>query len=221
MTLKKQWKSSKPNGSMTNKQVAIFSYLDELYPDAHCELNYSKDYELLIAVMLSAQTTDKAVNSVTAVLFNKYKTVEELANARLEDVKKIISTIGMYKVKSKNVIDIANDLVNRFNSKVPHDKELLTSMPGVGNKTANCVLAELWNEPYLAVDTHMQRFAKRMGIAKHSDSVETMEKKYLCFIPRERIIKTNHQIIWFGRYSCKAISPKCENCKLKEYCKNN
>ena len=205
---------------MTSKQVAIFSYLDELYPDAHCELNYSKDYELLIAVMLSAQTTDKAVNNVTAVLFSKYKSIDELANASLSDVEKIISSIGMYKVKAKNVIGISKNLVERFNSEVPHDKEKLLSMPGVGNKTANCVLAELFNEPYLAVDTHMQRFAKRFEIAKNSDSVEQIEKKYLKFIPKKRLIKTNHQIIWFGRYKCKAISPKCEDCKLKDFCKN-
>lgn len=204
---------------MTNKQVTIFSYLDELYSDAHCELNYSKDYELLIAVMLSAQTTDKAVNKVTALLFSKYKTVNELALAKLENIEKIISSIGMYKVKAKNVIGIAQGLVSKHNGIVPHDKEQLISLPGVGNKTANCVLAELFNEPYIAVDTHMQRFAKRLGIAKASDSVEEMEKKYLKFIPQDRLIKTNHQIIWFGRYKCKAISPNCENCKLQEFCK--
>lgn len=204
---------------MTNKQNAIFSYLDELYPDAHCELNYSKDYELLIAVMLSAQTTDKAVNKVTAILFDRYKSVEELSYAKLSDVESIISTIGMYKVKAKNVIGIAQGLVEKHGGKVPHDKEKLTALPGVGNKTANCVLAELFNEPYLALDTHMQRFAKRMGIAKEKDSLEKMEKNYLKFIPENRLIKTNHQIIWFGRYKCKAISPICEDCKLKEFCK--
>ena len=204
---------------MTNKQETILSYLDELYPTAHCELNYSKDYELLIAVMLSAQTTDKAVNKVTALLFSKYKSVDELANANLEDVEQIISSIGMYKVKAKNVIGISKGLVENFNSIVPHDKEKLLSLPGVGNKTANCVLAELFNEPYLALDTHMQRFAKRLGIAKNKDSLEVMEKKYLAFIPKVRLIKTNHQIIWFGRYKCKAISPNCENCKLIEFCK--
>ena len=204
---------------MTNKQLAIFSYLDELYPDAHCELNYSKDYELVIAVMLSAQTTDKAVNKVTAILFSEYKTLEDLANAQLEDVEKIISSIGMYKVKAKNVLNISKGLLEKHNGIVPHDKVALMNLDGVGNKTANCVLAELFNEPYLALDTHMQRFAKRLKIAKEKDSLETMEKKYLAFIPRERIIKTNHQIIWFGRYKCKAISPDCENCKLKEFCK--
>lgn len=204
---------------MTNKQNAIFSYLDELYPDAHCELNYSKDYELLIAVMLSAQTTDKAVNKVTAILFDRYESVKELSKAKLSDVESIISTIGMYKVKAKNVIGIAKGLVEKHNGKAPHDKEKLTALPGVGNKTANCVLAELFNEPYLALDTHMQRFAKRMGIAKEKDSLEKMEKNYLKFIPENRLIKTNHQIIWFGRYKCKAISPNCEDCKLKEFCK--
>lgn len=204
---------------MTNKQIAIFSYLDELYPDAHCELNYSKDYELLIAVMLSAQTTDKAVNKVTALLFSKYKTVEEIANADIKDVESIISSIGMYKVKASNVVGIAKGLVSKHEGKVPHNKEALLNLPGVGNKTANCVLAELFNEPYLAVDTHMQRFAKRLGIAKKSDSVEKMEQKYLRFIPKDRLIKTNHQIIWFGRYKCKAIAPDCENCKLQEFCK--
>lgn len=219
MTLKKQWKSSKPNGSMTNKQIAIFSFLDELYPDAHCELFYSKDYELLIAVMLSAQTTDKAVNKVTSILFKKYPTLPLLASAKLEDVEKIVSSIGMYKVKSKNLLGIAKELHEKYDDKVPHDKSILITLSGVGNKTANCVLAELWNEPYLALDTHMQRFAKRLGIAKSSDSLETMEKKYLRFIPKERLIKTNHQIIWFGRYFCRAISPKCENCKLQGFCK--
>lgn len=204
---------------MTNKQIVIFSFLDELYPDAHCELNYSKDYELLIAVMLSAQTTDKAVNKVTALLFSRYPSIEVLSNAKLEDVEKIISSMGMYKVKAKNVIGISKALCEKFSGRVPHNKELLISLPGVGNKTTNCVLAELYNEPYLAVDTHMQRFSHRLGIASDKDSVEKIEQKYLRFIPKERLIKTNHQIIWFGRYMCKAISPKCENCKLKDLCK--
>lgn len=204
---------------MTNKQTAIFSYLDKLYPDAHCELKYSKDYELVIAVMLSAQTTDKAVNKVTAILFSKYDSLEKLVKAKLEDIEKIISSIGMYKVKAKNVLGIADGIYHKLNGKVPNDKNTLLSLPGVGNKTANCVLAELYNEPYLAIDTHMQRFAKRLGIAKASDSLEIMEEKYLKFIPKERAIKTNHQIIWFGRYKCKAISPKCEGCEISDFCK--
>lgn len=203
------------------KPELLFSYLDEKYPNAHCELVYSKDYEFLIAVMLSAQTTDKSVNQATAILFKKYKTVEELANADLSDVEFIIRHLGMYQVKAKNVIKIAQILVKQYGGKVPNDPEALIAMPGVGNKTKNCVLGELFNVPLLAVDTHMQRVAKRLGIADEKDSVEKIEQKYMSIIPAERVVKTNHQIIWFGRYFCKALSPECANCKLKEFCKNH
>ena len=202
------------------KPELLFSYLDEKYPNAHCELNYTKDYEFLIAVMLSAQTTDKSVNQATAILFNKYKTVEELANADLGDVEFLIRHLGMYQVKAKNVIKIAQILVKQYGGKVPNDPEALVAMPGVGNKTKNCVLGELYNVPLLAIDTHMQRVAKRLGIADEKDSVEKIEQKYMSIIPAERAVKTNHQIIWFGRYFCKALSPECTNCKLKEFCKN-
>lgn len=203
------------------KQELVLSFLDENYPDAHCELNYTKDYELLIAVMLSAQTTDKAVNKATDVLFKKYKTCEELALANVYDVERIISNIGMYNVKAKNAVKIAQRLCEDYGGKVPNDPEALLSLPGVGNKTKNAVLGELFNVPGLAVDTHMQRIAKRLGIADDKDSVETIEKKYLCFIPKDRLIKTNHQIIFFGRYFCKAISPNCKQCKLSCICKEN
>lgn len=203
---------------MINRDL-ILTYLDEKYPNAYCELKYTKDYELLIAVMLSAQTTDKSVNEATAILFKKYPTCEALAKADVYDVERIICRLGMYQVKAKNVVKIAQRLVEDYKGHVPNDPEALLSLPGVGNKTKNCVLAELYNEPLLAVDTHMQRFAKRMGIANEKDSVETIEQKYLKFIPHERIVKTNHQIIWFGRYFCKAISPDCEHCKLREICK--
>lgn len=196
----------------------FFAYLDKLYPDAHCELNYSKDYELLIAIMLSAQTTDKAVNKATAILFQKYKTLEELKSASLNDVEKCISFLGMYRNKAKHVIGIAKAIVDDYGGVVPNDEKILISLPGVGNKTKNCYLAEMYNKPLLAVDTHMQRIAKRLKIAKENDDVITIEKKYMKFIPKERINKTNHQIIWFGRYFCKAISPNCEKCELKNYC---
>ena len=203
------------------KPEILFSYLDEMYPDAHCELVYSKDYEFLMAVMLSAQTTDKSVNQATAVLFKKYPTLESLAKADLDDVRFIIRHLGMFQIKAQNLIKIANILLNQYGGKVPTDPEALLSMPGVGNKTKNCVLGELYNEPLLAVDTHMQRVAKRLGIADEKDSVEKIEQKYMLIIPRERVVKTNHQIIWFGRYFCKAMSPECAKCKLREYCKNH
>ena len=206
---------------MTSKQEIFLNYLDEKYPDAHCELKYHHDYEFLIAVMLSAQTTDKSVNEATAILFNKYKSCEELANANFLDVASIISRLGMYQVKARNVIKIAQELCAHYNGHVPHDAEALLALPGVGNKTKNCVLGELFGDPLLAVDTHMQRVGKRLGIVNEKDSVDEMERKYMKFIPNERIVKTNHQIIWFGRYFCKAISPQCGECKLKEICKKN
>lgn len=202
---------------MIDKNI-FFSYLDELYSDAHCELTYSKDYELLIAIMLSAQTSDKAVNKATAILFSKYHSLNELANADIKDIEKCIAFLGMYRNKAKNVIGIAKDIIDRFDGKVPTTGDDLMSLPGVGNKTKNCYLAEMHHVPLLAVDTHVQRISKRLGICKEKDSVEVMEKKLMKYIPEERLIKTNHQIIWFGRYFCKAIKPNCEQCKIKDYC---
>lgn len=202
---------------MIDKKI-FFSYLDELYSDAHCELTYSKDYELLIAIMLSAQTSDKAVNKATAILFSKYHSLKELANADIKDIEKCIAFLGMYHNKAKNVIGIAKDIIDRFDGKVPTNGDDLMSLPGVGNKTKNCYLAEMHHVPLLAVDTHVQRISKRLGICKEKDSVEVMEKKLMKYIPEERLIKTNHQIIWFGRYFCKAIKPNCEQCKIKDYC---
>ena len=203
---------------MINKDL-FFSYLDELYSDAHCELNYSKDYELLIAIMLSAQTTDKAVNKATAILFSRYHSLEELKNADIKDIEECIKFLGMYKNKAKNIKGIATQIIDRFNGVVPSNAEDLMSLPGIGNKTKNCYLAEMYNEPLLAVDTHVQRISKRLGICKESDSVEVMEKKLVRYIPKERLVKTNHQIIWFGRYFCKAIKPNCEQCQLRTSCK--
>lgn len=203
---------------MIDKKL-LFSYLDELFPDAHCELNYSNQYELLLAIMLSAQTTDKAVNKATAILFKHYPTLLDLKNADIKDIEKDISFIGMYHNKARNIKEIATVLIDKYDGIIPHDAKLLTSLPGVGNKTKNCFLAEAYNEPYLAVDTHVQRISKRLKLVKETDNVETIEKKLLKFIPSERLIKTNHQIIWFGRYKCKAIKPDCKNCKIAEYCK--
>ena len=203
---------------MIDKNI-FFSYLDELYSDAHCELNYTKDYELLIAIMLSAQTTDKAVNKATAILFSRYHSLEELANADIKDIEKCIAFLGMYKNKAKNVVGIAQRIVNDFDGKVPSNGDDLLSLPGIGNKTKNCYLAEMYHEPLLAVDTHVQRISKRLGICKEKDDVITMEKKLMKYIPSDRLIKTNHQIIWFGRYFCKAVKPNCEECKIKAFCK--
>ena len=196
----------------------VLSYLDELFPDPRCELNYNKDYELLLAVMLSAQTTDKRVNQVTEVLFKKYPTIESLAESDINDIEKIIKPIGTYHIKAKNVIEITKKLQEK---PITNNRDYLESLPGVGRKTTNVVLSELYNEPYLAVDTHITRVAKRLRFANKDDDVLTIEKKLMKKIPKDNVRKIHHQLIFFGRYHCKAIKPNCENCKLIQYCKKD
>lgn len=204
---------------MTMKTIKIIDYLEELYPEASCELNYKTDYELLIAVMLSAQTTDVSVNKVTATLFNKYPTLEKLSRANVKEVMDIIRPIGTYRKKSQNIIDISKSLLKNYNGVVPNDRNYLESLPGVGRKTANVVLSILYNKPVCAVDTHVKRVAIRLGLAKDTDDVLTIEKKLTKIFPKEKLNKIHHQLIFFGRYHCKARNPNCENCKLKDVCK--
>ena len=196
----------------------LLDYLDEILPTAKCELLYSKDYELVIAVMLSAQTTDKSVNAVTPILFKKYPTLAALYDAPLEDIEEIIKPIGLYKNKAKNLKGIVKDLVDRFNSVVPSDKEQLMTLPGVGNKTAGVIRAEIFHIPDLPVDTHILRISKRLNLAKKDDEPIDVERKLKKIIPEERWIKSHHQLIHFGRYYCMARSPKCENCKISDMC---
>ena len=196
----------------------LLDYLDEILPTAKCELLYTKDYELVIAVMLSAQTTDKSVNAVTPILFKKYPTLDALYNAPLEDIEEMIKPIGLYKNKAKNLKGIVKDLKERFNSVVPSDKEQLTTLPGVGNKTAGVIRAEIFQIPDLPVDTHILRISKRLNLAKKDDEPIDVERKLKKIIPEERWIKSHHQLIHFGRYYCIARSPKCENCKISDMC---
>lgn len=192
--------------------------MDERYPSVGCELNYNKDYELVIAVMLSAQTTDVSVNKVTAVLFSKYRTLEELANANLEDIESTIRSIGLYKNKAKNLLGIARDLVEKYDGKVPSNKDELQKLPGVGNKTAGVIRAEIFHIPDLPVDTHILRISKRLKIVDSSaDSFKT-EMALKKVIPEDRWIKTHHQLIHFGRDMCTARNPQCEYCKISEFC---
>ncbi len=203
---------------MSLKTSYIESYFDEILKNASCELIYNKDYELLIAVMLSAQTTDKKVNKVTEVLFKKYPSIDALADAEVKDIELIIHSIGLYKNKAKNVIGIAKSLKEKFNYHVPNELDELTSMPGVGRKTANVVLAEIYHYPVIAVDTHVERCSKRLGLAKKDDSVLIVEKKLSKLFKKENRIKIHHQFIHFGRYYCLAQNPKCHECKLCDYC---
>ena len=195
----------------------IVKYLDELFPDAKCELEYSKDYELLIAIMLSAQTKDERVNKVTRILNKKYSSLEKLANADLEDVKSIIKPLGNYNKKAFNVINIAKSLLNY--DKIPNDRTFIESLPGVGHKTANVFLAMIYHEPCFAVDTHVTRVSKRLKISKEKDDVKIIEKKLMKYFKDYDIERLHHQLVLFGRYHCKAIKPNCANCKLKNICK--
>ena len=197
---------------------SIIEYFDELFPEPRCELNYDKDYELLIAVMLSAQTTDKRVNMVTKVLFEKYPTLEELADASLESLIDIIRPIGTFQRKAQNIKEIAKRLLLESSGKVPNNRYFLESLSGVGRKTANVVLNNLYGENCIAVDTHVSRVSKRLGIAGWNDNVIVVEKKIMKIFPEDRLGRLHHQFVLFGRYYCKAVKPECEKCRLKNIC---
>lgn len=202
-----------------DKVILIQEYFDEILPNASCELTYKTDYGFLISVMLSAQCTDKRVNIVTDSLFSKYQTLEELDKANLEDIEKIIKSLGLYKRKAKNIKGITHKLINNFNGEVPSSKEDLLTLDGVSNKTSNVVRCEIFKIPEFPVDTHVERLAKRFELAKPNDDVLTVENKLRKAFPKEKWIKLHHQFIHFGRYYCKAINPQCENCKLQSICK--
>ena len=192
--------------------------LDIMIPEVRCELNYNRDYELLIATVLSAQCTDKRVNEVTSVLFSNYD-IYGLSKAKKSDIEKIIRSVGTSSRKSEFVLKIAQSLVENYNGVVPNDREYLESLPGVGRKTCNVVLSNLFNVPAIAVDTHVERVSKRLGIAKKIDNVLTVEKKLMKKIPKDLWSRTHHQLVLFGRYICKAKKPECDNCLFYEDCK--
>lgn len=196
----------------------LLDYLDELYPDARCELVYHKDYELLIATVLSAQCTDKRVNQITEILWKKYD-IFLLAHADISEVEEIIRPLGSFTKKARYIVQIAQRLVEDYNGKVPNDRVYLESLPGVGRKTCNVVLSNLFDVPAIAVDTHVERVSKRLSLASKKDSVQVVEKKLMKKFPKEKWSKLHHQLVLFGRYQCKAVKPECENCKLKDFCK--
>ncbi len=202
------------NSSKTN----WLDVLQQLYPDAACELVHVNAYELLIAVILSAQTTDKAVNLVTPALFKAYPTPFDLATANLSDVETILQSIGLYRNKAKNIIETARQLVEEYDGDVPASRSKLMKLPGVGRKTANVVLSVAFHIPAVPVDTHVERIAKRLGLAKQNDDVLQVEAKLKRKIPRELWNVSHHQMIHFGRYFCTAKSPHCEMCQLTAEC---
>lgn len=201
------------------KTSSIEEYLEELFPDPKCELNYNKDYELLIAIMLSAQSTDKRVNMVTPIIFGKYPTLEVLKEADIKDLEEIIRPVGSFRKKALYTKEIARILVDDYDGVVPTEREKLESFPGVGRKTVNVFLSEFYNLPAIAVDTHVERVSKRLGLAKDIDDVLKVEKKLQRKFDRSVWGRRHLQLVLFGRYYCKAVKPSCENCMLIDICR--
>ena len=202
------------------KNKIILDGLDNLFPNPKCELEYNKDYELLLATMLSAQTTDKRVNMVTRVLFNKYDTLEKLNNLSVSEIETEIKTIGMYKQKAKYFKSMVSEII-KMGGYVPNDRGRLLKLDGVGRKTINVVLSNLYDEPCIAVDTHVERTSKRLGLAELDDDVLTVEMKLMKEFPKDKWSRLHHQLVLFGRYKCKAKNPECTDCPFKEFCKVN
>lgn len=201
------------------KEKEILNYLNEIIPNPVCELNYNKDYELLLAVMLSAQTKDARVNKVTKVLFNKYDSLKKLKEANIKDIENIIKELGNYHKKSEAVINIAKILDEKYNGKVVNNRKVLENLPMVGRKTTNVVLSELFNEPTIAVDTHVERVSKRLGLVKKDDDVIKIEEKLKRKFDKNIWSKLHKQFVLFGRYYCTSKKPSCNKCKLQIYCK--
>ena len=197
----------------------IEEYLDELFNEPKCELNYTKDYELLIAIMLSAQSTDKRVNSVTPILFEKYPSLSDLKNADVTDLEDIIRSVGSFRKKSLYIKGISRMLDEECGGVVPTDREYLESMPGIGRKTTNVFLSEFYNYPAIAVDTHVERVSKRLGLCPKNSDVLKVERCLQRKFKKELWSKRHLQLVLFGRYYCKAVKPECSTCKIKDLCK--
>lgn len=203
----------------SEKVLKIKGIFDEVYKDAKCSLDYTKDYELLIAVVLSAQCTDKRVNIVTKDLFKKYKTLESFAQCDINELESIVMPCGFYKTKARNIKALAQKIIEEHNGKIPDTMEELTALPGVGRKTANLILGDVYHKPALVIDTHAIRLTGRIGLTKETDpkKIEFDLKK---FVPDNYSIHFCHQLVWHGRSICTARNPKCEVCPITHLCKH-
>lgn len=196
----------------------LLDKLEEMYPDADCALKHQSVFQLLIAVVLSAQTTDKSVNIVTEELFKRYPDAHAMAQASENELQDLIKRIGMYKTKSKNVSALCKVLVSEHNGQVPEDYDKLIALPGVGRKTANVVLSVGFGHQRIAVDTHVFRVSNRIGLVYEKDVLKT-ELALMKIIPEERWSRAHHSLIFHGRYCCDARKPKCEDCAISAFCK--
>ena len=203
---------------MTNKEKEIVSFLKEEYPEAKATLIFHNPLECLLAILLSAQTTDKSVNQVTPPLFERFPTSKELANANVKDIENCIRSIGLYHNKARNIHALATVLEEKYGGRIPMKKEELMKLPGIGNKTAGVFLLEMGKEPYFPVDTHIKRISTRLGYAKKEMEPLEIEKRLEKIFPKEEWAYLHHAFIYFGRDICKAIHPLCEKCKLGKYC---
>jgi endonuclease-3 len=197
----------------------IFDYFDELFPNPKCALNFSNPFELVVAVVLSAQCTDERVNQVTKTLFKLANSPIKMLSLGENEIKRIIYPCGFYNNKSKSIISLSQKLIDQFNGEVPSTMEELTSLPGVGRKTANVVLSIAFDKPAIAVDTHVHRVSKRLELTTKNSTPEKCEQDLLKIVPIEKQSKFHHQTIWFGRTICKAQRPNCNNCQLNKICK--
>lgn len=195
----------------------IMDELNKMFPGSKCELEFETPFELLVAVILSAQCTDKRVNAVTKELFKKFSTPQDFVNIPLEELEKLIHSCGFYHNKAINIKKMAEDVVNKFGGEVPKTREELCSLSGVGRKTANVMISEAFNGDAIAVDTHVHRIANRLGIIK-SDDVFKVEKALMETFPQSEWSRLHFQMVLFGRYKCKALKPECEGCPFFEFC---
>ena len=196
----------------------ILAHLDKLYPDAKCELNHRNAYEMAVAVILSAQTTDASVNRVTPALFESYPDIASLAEGNLRDIENKIASLGLYRNKARAIQGFAQGVIERYQGQIPQEMDDLTTLPGVGRKCANVIQSECFQIPALAVDTHVARVSRRLGLVYQKDDVNTIERKLKKKVPKERWIKTHHQMIFFGRYLCHARNPECARCPFVTIC---
>jgi len=205
---------------LNNTQIRFcLDKMGEMFPNAHCELNHSNPFELVIAVSLSAQCTDALVNKVTKELFKKYQTPEDYLNVPLEELQNDIRSIGLYRNKAKNIQSLCRLLLEKYDGQVPNNRDEMINLPGVGRKTANVVVSVAFGTPAIAVDTHVERVSKRLAICRWKDSVLEVEKTLMKKVPKEEWSITHHRLIFFGRYHCKAQNPQCEICPLLDLCR--
>ncbi|BFL36035.1 endonuclease III [Holdemania massiliensis] len=197
----------------------ILAKLTEMFPDAHCELIHRNPFELAVAVVLSAQTTDVSVNKVTPQLFEKFPTPQALASASLEEIESCIHRIGLYHNKAKSIQGLARGVVEQFDGVMPQTMEELMSLPGVGRKSANVIMSVCFGMPAIAVDTHVERVSKRLRLAAPKDTVLEVEKKLMRKLPKSEWSHAHHLFIFFGRYFCKAKNPQCQDCPFTSFCR--